>query len=112
MPNAFASLSARERLRRLADAYASLTDEAAELAADVLETLTRRLDPLAASLALAPDDDEPLTDEDRAAIAEGLADLAAGRGVTLDAACAELGIAPAALDAARRALEDEDGAAA
>lgn len=79
-------------MRRLADAYGTLPDAAAELAADLLETLTRRLDPMAASLALAPDEDEALTDEDRAAIAEGLADLAAGRTVTAASLYAEFGL--------------------
>jgi hypothetical protein len=35
-------------------------------------------------LATAPIDDEPLTDEDRRAIAEGERDIAAGRGIRLD----------------------------
>jgi hypothetical protein len=36
-------------------------------------------DTIACSLELAPIDDEPLTPEEEAALAEGLADIAAGR---------------------------------
>jgi len=41
-------------------------------------------DPWARSAALAPYDDEPLTDEDRAALAQGAADIAAGNVLTTD----------------------------
>ncbi len=46
---------------------------------------------LPAFLANAPVDDEPLTAEERAAIDEGLADLAAGRVVSHDEVRRELG---------------------
>jgi hypothetical protein len=42
-------------------------------------------------LSEAPEDGEPLTDEDRAAIAEGAADIAAGRVVTLEEIKREFG---------------------
>lgn len=58
-------VSTRERLHRLVD---ELPDE-------------RLADAL---LALAPVDDEPLTEADRAAIAEAEADVRAGRVFTLD----------------------------
>lgn len=48
-------------------------------------------DALAAYLADAPLDDEPLTGEDRAAAREALEDLAAGRLVGLDELARELG---------------------
>lgn len=102
-----APLPARDRLRRLADAYAMLSDDAAELAADMLEALTRRMDPAAAALALADEDDEPLTDEDRAAIAAGQAEYDRGEYRSLAEACIELGIPPEALAAAERELDAE-----
>lgn len=95
----------RARLRRLADIYATLPDAAAELAADVLEAMTRRMDPAAAALALADYDDEPLTDADRAAIAEGQAEYDRGEYRELADVCAELGITPEALAAAERELD-------
>jgi hypothetical protein len=49
-------------------------------------------DPLARALADAPLDDEPYTDEERAADAEALADVAAGRGVSTDELRRRLGL--------------------
>ncbi|MGI8731284.1 MAG: hypothetical protein ACR2LK_15120 [Solirubrobacteraceae bacterium] len=48
-------------------------------------------DKMAAYLAAAPPDDEPLTDEDLDAAREALGDLAAGRLVDLDELARELG---------------------
>jgi hypothetical protein len=42
-------------------------------------------DPMILAFANAPEDDEPWTDEDEAAVAESRADFAAGRTVSLEA---------------------------
>jgi len=42
------------------------------------------IDPMLLALANAPEDDEPWTDEDEAAVAEGRADFAAGRTISHD----------------------------
>ncbi len=62
----------RDRLRELVDALPPdrLTDAAT--------ALTPMVDPLIVALLNAPDDDEPLTDEDRAAIVEGKVDVERG----------------------------------
>ncbi len=49
-------------------------------------------DPFGEALAGVPEDDEPLTDDDRAAIAESDEDLAAGRIVTLEDLKRDLGL--------------------
>ena len=85
-----AVLAPRDRLTRLVALYDQLPDDAAALAADVLEAMARRFDPAGAAAAVAPDDDEPLTDEDRAAIAEGQAEYDRGEFLSLDEVCAEL----------------------
>jgi hypothetical protein len=69
----------REKLHRLVDELAE-----AELAPTLRLVETQRHDPMLQALADAPEDDEPWTDEDEAAVAEGRADLAAGRTVSLD----------------------------
>lgn len=62
-----------------------LPDEAIREAEERLAPLLRREDdPLFYMLANAPLDDEPLTDEDRAAIAEAHAEIEQGETVTLD----------------------------
>ena len=94
----------RDRLSRLVAFYAELPDDAAALAADVLEVVARRYDAAGTAAALAPDD-EPLTDEDRAAIAEGQAEYDRGEFRELADVCADLGITPEALAAAQRALD-------
>jgi hypothetical protein len=62
----------RERARELLDA---VPDDRLSEAAAALEPL---IDPMLAVLLNAPEDDEPLTDEDLAAIAEGKADVERG----------------------------------
>lgn len=47
-----------------------------------LESLRARADPFLVAHHNAPDDDEPVTDEDLAALREGLEDLANGRTLT------------------------------
>jgi len=64
----------REKLHRLVD---ELTD--AELAPTLRLVETQRHDPTLRALTNAPEDDEPWTDEDEAAVAESRADFADGR---------------------------------
>lgn len=54
-------------------------------------------DPVLRSLREAPLDDEPETDEERAAVAEGRDDVRAGRTSTLDEVLAEFGLTRAEL---------------
>lgn len=60
-------MTVNERLHRLVDA---LPEAEATAAARYLEYLANSAGPVALALALAPDDDEPVTDEDRAVLAE------------------------------------------
>ncbi|HVC34566.1 MAG TPA: hypothetical protein VNL16_13735 [Chloroflexota bacterium] len=68
-------ITSRERLHQLVD----------RLPADQLDAARRALDqvvaadPVLHALLTAPEDDEPLTDADRAALEEARADIAAGR---------------------------------
>jgi hypothetical protein len=75
---------ARDDLRSLLDA---IPDDRLPAARDALEQLT---DPVLLAFLNAPDDDEPLTDEDLAAIAEGRADIARGDTLPLADVLAEL----------------------
>jgi len=50
----------------------------------VREALERLADPVLLAFLMAPEDDEPLTDEDIAAIEEGKADIARGDTVPLE----------------------------
>lgn len=71
-------VTTREALYRLVDS----------IPMDQLDDARQRLEPLAdpvlAALANAPYDDEPETDEERAAVAEARADLNAGNFVTME----------------------------
>ena len=68
---------ARDKLRVLVDA---IPDDRLPAAREALEQLT---DPVLLAFLNAPEDDEPLTDEDLAAIAEAKADVARGDVVSL-----------------------------
>jgi hypothetical protein len=69
-------MTTKERLHRLVDA---LPDPVLAEAEHLLEELQQRAaDPLLQALAAAPEDDEPETDEERAAIAEARAAIARG----------------------------------
>lgn len=78
-------MTAKEKLREHVEA---LTEEQA---AEALRLLDQRADPVLAAFRDAPVDDEPWTEEDEQAAAEGRADLAAGRIVSLDEAMREFG---------------------
>jgi len=77
----------REQARELLDA---VPDDRLSEAAAALEPLA---DPMLVVLLNAPEDDEPLTDEDRAAIAEGKADIARGDVVSADEMKRRFGVA-------------------
>jgi hypothetical protein len=79
-------MTTREALYRLVDSIPTAQlDDARKL----LEPLA---DPLLITLANAPYDDEPETDEERAAVAEGRAALDAGDFVTMEEVRRELGL--------------------
>ncbi|HET9720686.1 MAG TPA: hypothetical protein VFP55_11455 [Solirubrobacteraceae bacterium] len=78
-------MTAKEKLRERIE---TLTEEQA---AETLRLLDQRADPVLAAFRDAPVDDEPWTDEDEAAAAEGRADGAAGQTVSLEEAMRELG---------------------
>ncbi len=71
----------RERVHLLID---QLSEHELTTAERVLTELRQENDPVSRALANAPIDDEPLTPEEEAALAEGYADLAAGRTVSDD----------------------------
>lgn len=73
-------MTAKEKLRQA-------VDELSELEAEkVLEIIARRRDrdPVRAFFEDAPEDDEPLTDEERASLDEGRAEYERGETVPLD----------------------------
>lgn len=70
----------RERIERFSEQEAS----------QALRLLDLRSDPVIAAFRDAPLDDEPWTEHDEAAAAQGRADLAAGRTVSLEQAFADL----------------------
>jgi predicted transcriptional regulator len=77
-------MTAKEKLRAAVEALSE------EEAGDALRLLEHRdEDPVIAAFRDAPEDDEPWTEDDEAAVAEGRADLAAGRTVSLDEAMRE-----------------------
>lgn len=71
----------RERIEMLSEEQAERT----------LRLLDLEDDPVIVAFRDAPVDDEPWTEQDEAAAAEGRADIAAGRTVSLDEAMRELG---------------------
>jgi hypothetical protein len=80
------AMTAKEKLRERVEA---LTEEQA---AETLRLIEQRAnDPVLGAFRDAPLDDESWTEEDEAAAAQGRADLAAGRTVSLDEAMRELG---------------------
>jgi hypothetical protein len=69
-------MTTKEKLHRLVDALPNAVLDEAE---DFLQELQQRAtDPLLQALAAAPEDDEPETDEERAAVAEARAAIARG----------------------------------
>jgi hypothetical protein len=78
-------MTAKEQLRERIE---TLTEREAERTLRLLDDLR---DPLSKFLDAAPLDDEPVTPEEEAAVAEAEADIAAGRTVSLDEIKRELG---------------------
>jgi len=78
-------MTTRERAHKLID---ELPDDRVEDALAALEGLD---DPVIAAFREAPEDDEPWTETDETAAAEGRADIAAGRTVPLDEVMQERG---------------------
>lgn len=77
-------MTAKQQLRERIETF---SEQEAE---ETLRLLDLRVDPVIAAFRDAPLDDEPWTPEDEAAAAEGRADLAAGRTISLEQAIAEL----------------------
>lgn len=73
-------MTAKEKLRERIETLSE------EEAGEALPLLDMRADPVIAAFRDAPADDEPWTEEDETAAAEGRADLAEGRTVSLDEA--------------------------
>jgi hypothetical protein len=67
-------VTAREKAHKLLD---ELPESEVEPMLEIMAS--RREDPLLRAIANAPEDDEPWTEQDEAAMAESRADLAAGR---------------------------------
>jgi hypothetical protein len=78
-------MTAKEQLRERVETFSE------QEAKDTLRLLDMRLDPVISAFRDAPLDDEPWTEDDETAAAEGRADLAAGQTVSLDEAMRELG---------------------
>jgi len=76
-------MTAKERLRERIETFSE------EEAGEALRLLDLRVDPVIAAFRDAPLDDEPWTEEDESAAAEGRADLAAGRTMSLEEAMRE-----------------------
>jgi predicted transcriptional regulator len=79
-------MTTKERLHELVN---ELTEEEAARALEFVEQ--EHEDPLLRAIANAPEDDEPLTADDQEAIAEGRADISAGRLIPLEEIKRELG---------------------
>lgn len=73
-------MTAKEKLRERVETFTEAE------AGEALRLLDMRADPVVAAFRDAPPDDEPWTEEDEAAAAEGRADLAGGRTISLDEA--------------------------
>jgi hypothetical protein len=79
----------RERLHRLVD---DMHEGELETVETFIEFVHERGDPVLRALLNAPYDDEPVTDEERAAIQEGLDALEAGDVFTMEEVEKELGL--------------------
>lgn len=79
----------QEKLHRLVNV---LPDAELMAAERYLEYLAHSADPVACALEQAPEDDEPLTDQEQAAAAEGWAAHRAGEGWSTEEVRRELGL--------------------
>jgi len=80
---------AREKLHDLVE---SLPSEDVPTALRVLKALNASFDPVLMALRAVPIDDEPETEEERAAVAEAHRDLEAGRGIPHDEVMRKYGL--------------------
>lgn len=80
-------MTTKERLHELVD---ELSEPEAKRALKLVEK--EHEDPVIAAFRDAPEDDEPWTEEDEAAAAEGRADIAAGRTVSMEEIKREFGL--------------------
>ena len=76
-------MTAKQQLRERIEAFSE------QEASEALRLWDLRADPMVAAFRDAPLDDEPVTPEEEAAMAEARADLAAGRTVSLEEAMRE-----------------------
>jgi hypothetical protein len=81
-------MTTREQAHKLLD---ELPESEIEPVLEFIASRRDEDDPLVAAFRDAPQDDEPWSAEDETAAAEGRADIAAGRTVSLDQALRELG---------------------
>jgi predicted transcriptional regulator len=82
-------MTIKEELHRLVD---ELPESESQAAKRFLEYLRNMGDPMMQALMEAPMDDEPETEEERAAMAEAYDDIAAGRVVTMEEIRHEFGL--------------------
>jgi len=82
-------MTSKEELHRLVD---ELPESELHGAKRFLEYLRNMGDPMMQALMEAPEDDEPETEEERAAVAEAYEDIAAGRVVTMEEIRHEFGL--------------------
>lgn len=82
-------MCSRATLHRLVDA---LPEEDLTTAGRLLVGLTATADPVERALALAPDDDEPDTDDDDGGLTEARRELARGEGISSEELERELGL--------------------
>lgn len=78
-------MTAKEKLREQVEAFSE------QEASETLRLLELRSDPVLVAFRDAPVDDEPLTSEEEAALAEADRDIAAGRTISLEELKRELG---------------------
>ena len=83
-------MAIKDRLHRLVDDLPESEISAAERYLEYLRLAGH--DPVLHAILTAPEDDEPETDEERIAVAEGLEDIRNGRVVSLDEVKRELGL--------------------
>jgi hypothetical protein len=86
-------MTTAEARTKLHDLIESLPSEDVPTALRVLEALNSTSDSIPLALRDIPFDDEPETDEERAAVAEALREIEEGKGIPHDEAMRRLGLA-------------------
>ena len=97
-------MTTKDRLHQLVD---QLPESEVPAIIRCLEDVAAGLDPVRHTLDEAPIDDEPETDEERAAVEEAWEDVRHGRLIPLDRVAADLGIAAPGTEEALHQLNDE-----